>query len=113
MGPSRCACDPPEITRFLTRRARLRADEMRRAGRLREAAVASAARLNPSVRCMSPDTACRDAPEESAELTYDAIGAFHRAWDEKRMQFRRLVRVGQLVKGAATSPARISQRTEI
>jgi hypothetical protein len=37
---------------------------MRKAGRLSEAAVASVARLNPSVRCMSPDRACRGAPEE-------------------------------------------------
>src|SRR5215469_18479053 len=97
MRPSHRACDPPRDY-AVSHSSILRADEMRRAGRLREAAVASVARLNPSVRCMSPDTACRDAPQESAELTYDAIGAFHRAWDEKRMQFKRLVRVGQLAK---------------
>jgi hypothetical protein len=36
---------------------------MRKAGRLRGAAVASVARLYSSVRCMSPDRACRGAPE--------------------------------------------------
>src|SRR6516164_11196391 len=105
MRPSRCACDPPRDY-AVSHSSILRADEMRRAGRLREAVVASVARLNPSVRCMSPDTACRGAPEESAELTHDAIGACHRARDEKRVQFRSLARVGQLAKGAAPSPAR-------
>ena len=37
---------------------------MRKAGRLSEAAVASVARLNPSVRCMSSDRACPGAPEK-------------------------------------------------
>src|ERR1700736_6165392 len=40
-----------------------RQDDMRKAGRLRGAAAASVARLYSSVRCMSPDRACRGAPE--------------------------------------------------
>src|SRR6516162_892395 len=62
MRPSRCACDPPRDY-AVSHSSILRADEMRRAGRLREAAVASVERLNPSVRCMSPDTLRIDALE--------------------------------------------------
>src|SRR5215831_10534754 len=42
-----------------------RQDDMRKAGRLREAAVASVARLYFSVRSTSPDRACRGAPERT------------------------------------------------
>src|SRR6516225_9439884 len=100
MRPSRCACDPPRDYAVSHSSGEITGGRDETGGRLREAAVASVARLNPSVRCMSPDTACRSAPEESAELTLDAIGAFHRAWDERRMQFRSLARAGQLAKGA-------------
>ena len=86
---------------------------MSRSGRPREAAVASVARLNLS-KMHEPRYSMPGAPEESAELTHDAIGAVHRAWDERRMQFRSLARVGQLAKGAAASPARISSpRTQM
>src|SRR6516165_805918 len=114
MRPSRCACDPPRdyaVSHSPSEITAVRDETGGPSPRSRGCERCAAKSLS---KMHEPRYSMRGAPEESDKLTHDAIGALHRAWDERRIRFRSLARAGQPAKGAGASPARISsQRTEI
>src|SRR5262252_164624 len=114
MRPSRCACDPPRDYAVSHSSGEITGGRDETGGPSPRSRGCERCAAKSLSKMHEPRYSMPGAPEESAELTLDAIGAFRRAWDERRIQFRRLAGAGQLAKGAAASRARISsQRTEI